>query len=191
MLCNLSKLRLKFNKTLKHKLLDYGTTLRPISNMHIVRVVESLDYEENYCHINDCHAWYLHVPKSKIFTEININRIKEIYHELFLENQSDIIDTETKTIYGMVRIDYPMPTRIYLYLIPKINNKLTDDIIETYFSENFRTEYLLNKINRLEQTIEEMRKKMLELEYAPSPIFQTAKQHFEECQQKVENKNGK
>jgi len=177
MFCNLFKLGSRFNHTLKYELFDYGEMLKPISNRNVINLLASFVQTEKYAKTgNDCITRYLIILRT--FTETN--EINEIFRELFHDNQKDIIDMETEIIYGMVRVDYlELSTRNY-YLIPKFNKKLTSEVIEKYFSDNFQIGYLLNKVKHLEGKIVELEGKLVELEYAPYSVFQKAQKHFEE-----------
>jgi len=176
MFCNLFKLRSRFNHTLQKDLLDYGDMLKPISNCNVINLLESLGQAAKYAKTgNDQITRYLVVLQ--IFAEININEIKELFHD----NQKDIIDMETEIIYGMVRVDYLEVYTRHYYLIPKSNKKkLTSEVIEKYFSDNFQIGYLLNKVKYLEGKLVELEGKIVELEYAPCSVFLESQKHFEE-----------
>lgn len=179
MFCNLFKLDSRFNHTLKKELFDYGEMLKPISDKNAIKLLESFGQAKKYAKISNDYITR-HLIILQPFTKANIDRINGVFQELFPDNQKDIIDIETGTIYGMVSVHPEDSFLRYHYLIPRPNKKLTNEAIEKYFSENFQIGYLLDKIKCLEGKIIELEEKLVELEHAPHPVYQIAQKHFEE-----------
>lgn len=193
MLCKLSQLKAEhyrcddsispFDRITPHKLVDYGCNFHPLLNEYkkIVSLLRSIKTE--YGPISKKSIdYYIFVAQYEMFTKSDITITEKRYQELFCWIKMDIIDIETKPVYGMIRTNcstFDNDMHFHgnrLYLIPKIpelDNKSVNDMIEKCLSNNLQIESLLEKINLLEE-------KLIQLEYAPHSVFQKAQQHFEE-----------
>src|SRR5271154_406074 len=120
MLCKLSHLKseaLVPYETTSERLLSYGHKLKPLSKenkeiANFLRPINTAEYKIG--------AYNIFILQYEMFTNPDLTKR---YQELFYGIKMDIIDIETKIVYGIIRTNcytFGDGSGDHLYLIPKI-----------------------------------------------------------------------